>query len=217
MLEEEFPSPGPKYATERAAMWFILIVGLLSSWLFGGAWLFGQSLLVALGWGTLFILFYHGHKELEFVGKWYLKIAACLLPFWVGFGVFLIGLGEQPFTQVLYRGEAYLSLRDSPSWWPTTTLPGESWFPIYLGVGLYITTLCMLLINEAEDIVRLILIVLSLSAAILGGLGIVQAVMGMERVLGIFLAPGDNYFSVFTHPHVWASYGLLWTGCMLGL
>ncbi|MBC2595297.1 O-antigen ligase family protein [Ruficoccus amylovorans] len=217
MLEEEFPSPGPKTQGERAIQWHLVAFGLATALLFAGAAYFSQPYLGAFGWIGLVIYFWHSSELPDHNTHPLLTLSAYLLPFIVCLAVFITGLWNPPVMEVEEGGITYLLLHEVRSLSPVTTLPRDNWMAIFLAGGIYVSALNMLLVISAEDVARRILLILGIFATVLAAIGFLQAVLQSDRLLGFIYAPSGSYFSIFPHPHGWASFALLWTGAMIGL
>jgi O-antigen ligase len=217
VLEEEFPSPGPKTQGEKAVQWHLIAFGLVTLLLFGGAAHFAVPYLGALGWIGLIIFFWHSSELTDTSSRPRLVLLAYLVPFLVCLGVIIAGLWNPSVTEIQEDGATYLLLHEIRNWLPVTTLPRETWGALFLAGGIYVTALNMLLVITQEDVTRRILLILGIAAAVLAALGFIQSVLQLPRLLGIVYAPTGSYFSIFPHPHGWASFALLWTGAMVGL
>ena len=217
MLEEEFPSPGPKTHGEKAVQWHLIAFGLLAMLLFGGAAIFAIPYLGALGWIGAVIYFWHSSELTDTTSRPRLVLLGYLIPFFICAGVYIAGLWHMPVEEIDDNGTAYLLLHEVRSWLPVTTLPRETWTAIFLAGGIYVTALNMLLVISVEDVTRRIILILGIAGSILAAIGFLQAVLQMNKLLGFIHAPTGSYFSLFPHPHGWASFALLWTGAMVGL
>ena len=195
----------------------ISALGILSAWLFGGSTHFAQAFLVGLSWLALIFYFLHISEIEQSTSESHRTLFFYLTPFLIGLGCYAIGIWNQPVSEIEFEGKAYLALTQTSQWLPTTLLPSQSWLPLLLGGGLYLTALTMLLVIKAEDVARRILVTLCISAAILSLLGCLQAVLRTELFLGMISIPVDSLFSIFPHPHGWASFALLWSAAMLGM
>ncbi|MGE9292209.1 MAG: O-antigen ligase family protein, partial [Puniceicoccales bacterium] len=218
MLEEEFPSPGPKTSGEKAVQWHIIAFGLLSILLFGGAASFSVPYLGALGWIGMVIYFWHCSDLNDHSSRPRLTYLCYIAPVLICIVVYIIGIWHPPVEEIEEGGVTYLLLHEIRSWLPVTTLPLETWSAIFLASGIYMAALNMLLVISVEDVTRRILLILGICVTILATIGYLQAILKSDnRLLGFIYVPTGSYFSVFPHPHGWASFALLWTGAMIGL
>ncbi len=217
MLEEEFPSPGPRTQGEKAVQWHLIAFGLFTFVLFGGAAHFAVPYLGAMGWIGLIIYLWHCSELPDASSHPRLVLLAYLVPVLLCLGIFVAGIWNPPVEEFEEGGVTYLLLHEIRSWQPVTTLPLESWSAIFLAGGIYVSALNMLLVIGVEDLTRRILLILGITAAVLAAIGFLQAVLQSPRLLGIVYAPSGSYFSIFPHPHGWASFALLWTGAMTAL
>ncbi len=195
----------------------LIALGIVSSWLLGGSAFFAQAFLVGLSWLGIIFYFHHVSEAESDISLAHRTLILYLSPFLLSVICFIIGAWNQPVGEVILEGKTYLALKDTTSLLPTTILPRQTWLPLMLSGGLYLAGVNLLLVVKAEDVMRRILLVLCISAAILAFLGCVQAIIRPDWFLGIVSIPTDSQFSVFPHPHAWASFALLWSAAMLGM
>lgn len=198
-------------------MWHLIALGIIAAWVLGGVVSLAPPFLTAIGWLGLCFFLYHVAEEGQGTVNMHRKLAAYLYPFLLATAIFIIGMWNQPVAEIERAGVTYFALQATSPLMPATTLPASGWLPLVMGGALYMATLNVLLVIKAEDVVRRILLVLGISAAVLALLGLFQAMLQLERLAGVIRVPTGTYFSLFPHPHGWASFGLLWTGAMIGL
>ena len=191
---------------ERVTVLHVAILGLLSTWAFGGGAAWARTLIAA--WGSLGLLItlaavaqrdrWREHTPSPLAWLWpaaalgLLVILGCLNPSFTA----KVYLGE---SLLAYTGAAYPAL-------PSSVLPSVALDHLWLFAAIYLSCFNLALTVRRRRSLRHLLVILTVNAAVLSVLGTFQKLASDGLFFGLVRAPNPRFFATFVYSNHWAAY-----------
>lgn len=217
VFEESHPKIGTKTATEATALWHLAATAVVTAWLAGGAAVWAAGFIITLGVIGIGIFFVHrlrgnfrNHGNLR-------RYILFLLPPAAAIVLFITGIFDQPMETIIVGGREMVILSPAATTAVVNMAPLNGWVPLLVYCLIYISVLNIWFIFESRWTIKRLLNVILISTAFLSALGLMQMLLGADKVFGIFTPPGESFFSTFPHSDLWTPYALAVFGLGLAI
>jgi len=195
----------------------ILVCANVAFWVADPRSVWTLGFFIILGFFALFILKTHEMHHPFFVDLlwprfWMLSAPALFL-----LAQFLVGLGQQPVSDIEVEGAAYLQLADINAWLPVSTAPAEAAVTLAAFCALYIFSICLFLVPKSRHFFERLLPFLCLTAVLVCCAGLLQKALGLDQP---FLTRGtgsEDFFAFFPYDGHWAAFAILWCAACFGM
>lgn len=216
MFEEEHPLPGFRTPTEAFVFWQLAVMLCAGGWFVSGATIWSASFLLAMSWLTPFFIGMHLHGGLGRDSYSFSQFLLGNLPFLLSVIILIVGLFFPSLKTFSLGSQDYFMLEAPKSIWLPTVTSGSPVFSVFLTGSLYMAALGILFIADSHYMLRTLLMVGGINAAIIAIFGIVGTFFGWQKILFI-ITPSSDFFSTFPILEHWGAYALLWVLVLCGI
>ncbi len=191
---------------------------VFTTWAFGGQAPWARQVIATLGGVGILLFVISCAPQNRSAGGLIVHAWRFLWPLWLFDLMVVVSCFNPGFREVVIGGEPSLVMGNPAAWLPTAARPGLAARELWQFNALVLTSFNLYLVLHNRRLVRVVLFVVGLNAAVLAIFGTFQKLVHAKGLwFGLVVSPNPKFFATFVYHNHWGAFTLLNTAVCLGL